>query len=287
MLLLAGCRVDSTVNVSLSRDGGADLSVVVTVDQEVAERLAADAGEPRLDGLVAAGWITTSADQADGSRTFTSTARCATPASCVTHLDALGVFRGLTIGVKPGRFEDEISFDAVIDLSNGLAAFGLDTAVVTDEALTRTYGVTAAQATTFTVALEAPDGFDVVAPGASVNGQKATWQTTLGSEVPMSFEARESASQTWLVARIATGLATAGILLLLFVLVRGWRRRRTNRRRPSRAIDFDELDDDFDDNHNDDHDGGDVAGVVSNDDDDLADEIHDDEPPYRAPKHAR
>ena len=55
-LLLAGCRVDVTVDLVIGADGTGDLTVTATADAEVVEQAAGLAEDLRLDDAIAAGW---------------------------------------------------------------------------------------------------------------------------------------------------------------------------------------------------------------------------------------
>jgi hypothetical protein len=65
VLVLAGCRVDVAVDLTLGADGTGELAVTATADAEVVERAPGLAGDLRFDDAEAAGWIVTGPDPTD------------------------------------------------------------------------------------------------------------------------------------------------------------------------------------------------------------------------------
>jgi hypothetical protein len=65
VLVLAGCRVDVTVDLAVGAEGTGELAVTATADAEVVERAPGLAEDLRFDDAEAAGWVVTGPDPTD------------------------------------------------------------------------------------------------------------------------------------------------------------------------------------------------------------------------------
>ena len=123
-MLLAGCRVDATVDVALRSNGSGTLTSTLTFDADAVRQLGGATYLPRsvpLDGLVAAGWTVGSFTTApNGSIQLTVTHRFSDTADLTRRLADLagvhGVLRDPRITHSRGLFSSTDGLSLVVDM---------------------------------------------------------------------------------------------------------------------------------------------------------------------------
>jgi hypothetical protein len=95
VLVLAGCRVDSTVRVDVADDGSGTVTVEVVLDQEAADRIPDLAEQLRVRDLRRTGWEVVGPEPAEGGGVvITATKAFFEPEQLATVLDEIGGNRG-------------------------------------------------------------------------------------------------------------------------------------------------------------------------------------------------
>lgn len=242
-LLATACRVDATTTVIVAEDGTGTVTVEVVLDREAFLRVDDIDGQLRVDDLAATGWEVTGPEPtADDGRRIVATKPFADPdqaAAVLAEITGPDVLAdgAVTRDKQFGRVE--YSFEATLDLSGGIEAFGDDelTALLNDlpigqdvATLEEELGAPLTDLTSFTVVADLPAG-DVTSTGdpeiTEPEGRRVfRWEAALGDP------ARDLRGQTrevdWLVLGLAALAVVAGLVLLAVLL-----RRLAARRRPT------------------------------------------------------
>jgi hypothetical protein len=223
VLLLTGCRVETTVEVAAGADGQGQVRTTVTLDRAAAEQVASVAGQQRVEDLRQAGWRVDGPEEAEGggirlqaAKSFSSAAGAARAVEELTGAD--GAFRRFQLTRSRTFLKTRTGLSGTVDLSRGLEGFidpdlrdrlggpGLDTAN-----LERQLGVPLSEVFAFRVEADLPGEVRGNAPDGG-----AVWQPKLGETLAL-----EATSETWNVAGMAfAATALVSGVALVVVLVR-------------------------------------------------------------------
>ena len=226
VIAFAGCDSAVDAKLSFNENKTAELSVQVDLDSEISERLG-NVDDLRLDGLKDKGWSVGSEAQTDGV-TLRADYLCKSATACVNALDATGLFTETSVAWNPNRSATEVKFSTVIDLSNGLAVFGVDPSVVSSESIKEIYGVEPSEAIRFRVSVDTKNSGSIVTNG-SVAGESVEWSPKLGDRTEVRYQANlgaDAKQQAWMVV---AALCAAALVLLLFSVFVGRKRRHTRK----------------------------------------------------------
>ncbi|HEX2040575.1 MAG TPA: hypothetical protein VHF47_12695 [Acidimicrobiales bacterium] len=228
LLLLAACRVETTVAVDADADGSGRVQVEVALDREAARRVPDLAGQLRVDDLRAAGWEVERPQRADGGGLTVRLAKpYRTPAEAVEAIEELsgsnGPFRDFRLRRDRSFLRTTTAISGTVDLRGGLEAFG-------DEALREQLGgsllgfdpaelegqlgTPLSRVFAFRVVARLPG--DVSSNAPSTADGDAVWRPLLGERVVLTAKA-----ERWNVRNIAAAtVSVAAAVGLGVVLVR-------------------------------------------------------------------
>lgn len=236
-LLASACRMDVNVAVDVTDDGSGAVRVGVGLDDAAMRRVPDLEDQLVLDDLVDAGWLVSGpAEESDGRTWIRATKPFANPDEAATAMREIsgpdGPFRDFTIDRDRSFLKTRWHFTGDIDLSAGIdgfsddalrerldgTSFGIDTAELerhAGAALDRVFG--------FQVAVLLPGEVSSNAPVSVTGG--AIWSPSLGEEARLraTGERWNIAVLTWTAV---AALAAAGLVAVLLVRVRRWRRSR-------------------------------------------------------------
>ena len=225
LFLLAGCRVDVSVEVETAAEGGGRVKATVTLDDEAAGQVP-DLGEQlRVGDLRAAGWAVEGPAAAPGGGvTVLATKRFASSAGATRALQELGGgFGGLRLRVDRGLWKTTSELAGAVDLSSGLAAFGDDelagllgnpTLGLDPAALERELGRPLGDVVAVELVGDLAGAVDADAP--QTRGGAPVWTVPLGSSVAVGATAEQ-----WNVVRLCVAaVAILSGISLLVVLIR-------------------------------------------------------------------
>lgn len=178
-MLLAGCKVDTTITVTMRDDGSGVVKVTAVLDPGAVRSAEAGGGKledrVRLGDLAQSGWTAAPWARAkDGSATLTLTKPFASPAQATAILQEVsgtaGPLHDMKVSRSTGLLSTEYSVDGTIDLAKlatgitadqqlvqSLTAQGVDVA-----ALDQTLVAGASDAVSVKVVAELPGGTTVV-----------------------------------------------------------------------------------------------------------------------------
>lgn len=228
LLLLAGCRVDTAVDVEATTGGGGHVRVTVTLDEDAAAQVPDLAEQLRADDAVAAGWRLEGPSPARGGGvTLRATRRFDSPAGAARALEELsgtgGPLRSLRLTRERTFWETTTVLAGSVDLTPGLDVLGDDelnkllggpSLGMDIAALEREVGRPLAEVLTFEMGARLPG--DVASNAPRTEGGAVFWPVPLGQAVPVT-----ATSKAWNVANIALGgVSLVSALSLLAVLVR-------------------------------------------------------------------
>jgi hypothetical protein len=249
-LLLASCRVDTTVDMVVDADGSGTITVVTTADAGVVDEVPTLVEDLVLDDVAAAGWTIDGPNEtADGGLTIALSHDFADAQGATNLLQSLGPpFNQIEFTRRTSGDVTTNQLTGLLGLTDGFASFA-------DEELVAAIG-----SAPFSEQIEAsgatpPDSMSVTVranlPGAvveestnatSVDGDVLVWTVPLdGSVLELRAETRQepSAGGAW-----ARPLATVALVALIawvafmtafigYVVIARWRRSRRHRRRPT------------------------------------------------------
>jgi hypothetical protein len=225
LLLLAGCRVDVSVEVETAAEGGGRVQATVTLDGEAAAQVPDLAEQLRVGDLRAAGWTVEGPSPAPGGGvTVLASKPFATSDGAARVLRELGGgFGGLRLRVDRGFWKTTSELAGAVDLSSGLAAFGDEelagllgnpTLGLDPAAVERELGRPLGDVVTVELVGDLAGAVDADAPATRAGAP--VWTVPLGSAVAV----RASAEQ-WNVLRLSVaGLSFVSGISLLVVLLR-------------------------------------------------------------------
>jgi LPXTG-motif cell wall-anchored protein len=247
-IALTGCRVDATTTVTVDEDGSGTVAVEVVLDEEAFGRVDDIDSQLRVDDLTATGWDVVGPEPtADGGRRIVATKPFSDPdqaTSVLAEITGPGVVRDATV-VRSKRFgRIEQSFEATLDLSGGIEAFGDDelTALLDDRpigqdvtTLEEELGAPLRELTSLAVVADLPAG-DVSSSGRpeiteTEDRRVFRWEAALGD--PATRLRAQTGETDWLVLGLAALAIGAGLLLLVLLLVRRRARRRATATAPT------------------------------------------------------
>jgi hypothetical protein len=238
LVALAGCRVDSSVEVDVADNGSGTVTVKVSLDDAALARVGDLAGQLRTQDVTAAGWTVSGPSKLGDGRTWiTASKPFASPEQLTSVLVEVagpdGVLRDVTLVRSSGFARRSWDLTATIDLSKGANAFsdgevaallgglplGRDQARLDADA-----GGPVAAATSFAFVVGLPGSLD--APDADqVEDGRVTWTASLGG-APQSIAAKgtvvDDAARRW--AAIAVALVVLAVASALWASVRVRRR---------------------------------------------------------------
>jgi hypothetical protein len=247
VLVLAGCRLDVVVDVTMDADGAGSVTVTATVDEDVLRDVPDVLNDLRLSDATDAGWAVTGPSVAPGGgATVTLTKPFRSPDEGTAVLAELsgpaGPFKDLALSRSTSFARVASGFSGVAQLDGGLVAFA-DSALVeavggvpladrvTEEELAAGLAVTVRVRLAGTV--QSADGV------ASADGDEVAWTPVLAGGTATAMNASfEQVDQGALDARRTERLARAGlvawVVFSLVVVAVVWRRRAVVRARSAR-----------------------------------------------------
>ncbi len=242
--VLAGCRLDVGVDVTMKPDGTGTVTVVATADAELVARAPSALADLRLDDVRQAGWTVGEPTKGpDGSMSLVLAKSFHSPAEANQILNELngpeGPLHDLTVTLDRSFADVSSSFTGTAQLSGGVAAFS-------DAALVQALGGKVPLADVVTQPLDQSLGLAVTArlPGtvATSNGAvssdraSVTWHPVLtdGTATPMQArfalvdqgarDARDRSHLAWMALVIYAG-AVVVVALAVWLFLRRRRRR--------------------------------------------------------------
>jgi hypothetical protein len=234
-LLLAACKVDTKVAVTVHDDGSGLVSVIVHFDADAASRVPDLERGLRVDDLTAAGWQV-SPPAVDGTGvTYTATKSFASadqlPGVLAEITGPDGYLRDISLVRSHSFAETTWRFAGTADLSKGTAvfsdaqlaallggqAFGRDQATLEKE-----LGAPLTSLVSGELSVTLPDPLTANTP--TVSGRTATWVFQVGDPAPHTLAA--SSHTTSLLPKVWAVVAGAAAFVLLVVIVVGAVRRR-------------------------------------------------------------
>lgn len=238
----AACRVDATTTVVVAEDGSGTVEVEVVLDEEAFQRVDDLDTQLRVDDLVEAGWTVSGPEPGDdGGRVVVATKPFAEPEQAASVLAEIAgpdvlVDAAVSRDKRFGRVEQ--GFEATLDLSGGIEAFGDEelTALLNGlpigqdvATLEEELGAPLEDLTSFTVVVELPEG-EVSTSGdpevTEPEGRRVfRWEAALG-DPPRDLRA-ETSETDWLVLGLAALAVVAGLALAALLLRRLRARRRS------------------------------------------------------------
>lgn len=232
LLVLAGCRMEVSVEVETAATGGGRVRATVRLDGEAVEQVPDLAEQLRVDDLEAAGWVVEGPTPgADGSVTVEASKAFSSPAGAARALEELGgpsgPFRDLRLTQDRGFWRTRSTLSGTVDLSAGLGAFGDEnlaervgnsTLGLDPASLERELGRPLGDVVALEVVADLAGRADADAP-VTREGD-AVWPVALGATVPV----RASADAWNLRNMAATVIAAVSGLSLILVVVRRSRR---------------------------------------------------------------
>lgn len=126
--VLASCRVDIAVDLTMEPDGTGEIAVVVTADAALVAEVPDIADELALDDVTAAGWVVEGpAPTPDGGLTITLTHGFTSDQDATNLLNSLGPpFTQMTVSRSTSGDETSTRLDGLLGLSDGFASFADD-----------------------------------------------------------------------------------------------------------------------------------------------------------------
>ncbi len=235
-VLLAGCHVDTHVDVTLNPDGSGTLSTTVTLDADALQQLGgltAASKQVPLDDLRAAGWqISQWTPSGNGGATITFTHTFSDQADLAARLADLvganGILRSPSIARSRGWLHSNDSLSMVVDLRAPSTGIGSDADL---QARLRAAGVDPA-AIDKNLTAELRSALHVSVALHLPNGQTRTY------EVPSGTTTTVHASESTTNWDRAVEVAIAVVLLVLaglFALAASASARRARRRSTQRS----------------------------------------------------
>jgi hypothetical protein len=246
---LSACQIDGQVNVTVEDDGSGVVEVVVTLDQEAAERIPELADQLRAGDLKEQGWEITGPEAVEGQPgavAVTATKPFASPEQLTAVMDEIGGADGLFPGFELTRThtfaEVEHEITGTIDTTGGLESLsdeeltellggqplGFDLAVLEQD-----LGAPPASLVDLSLAVTLPGDEVTASTPGEVSGRTTTWTAGFDDTEPVAVEATSSTTDSTI--RILAGVAAGALLLLGLLLLFRLVRRRIRRRRERRA----------------------------------------------------
>lgn len=226
--VVAGCRVDTIVDLDVEQGGSGQVQVTAALDAEAAELITDLADALRVDDLREAGWaVEGSQAAADGSTTITASKAFATPEGAGEVLAEVsgrqGPFQDLQVTRRSSFLTTAYGFSGQVDLSDGVegfsdaelrrvlegSGFGLETAE-----LEKATGAPVSETFRFEVRANLPGS--VSAPEAADDGGGvAVWRPAVGEQTSLVATSRAFNLQrlAWLIAAALAALALVAVVV--------------------------------------------------------------------------
>jgi len=228
VVLATGCRLDVTVETEVNKDGGGVVRVAAAADDELLARAPSALADLRLDDLRAAGSTATGPEKEDDGRTWVRIEKpFASVDEAVAILRSLNGPQGPLLDVRitstTEGTDTSLAFDATARLDGGIEAFA-DSALVQTAGGTpfaaeiQAAGTSVDQGLGLSVGITLPGA--VTAPGATLDGDTATWAAPLGPGQATVISARAEWSDDGpdrfrLISRVALGALIAYVVVML------------------------------------------------------------------------
>ena len=226
LLVLSGCRVDSTVTIDIEGNGGGAVQVDVLLDAEATERLPDLDAQLQVQDLRNAGWdVTDPAPSEDGGTLLTATKTFASPDDLPVVLNEIGAFNSVMLTRTREFGATTWTFEGNIDITGGVDQFG-------DAELGALLGgrMTGVDVAAIETELRKPVaemfGLDVIvqmaddvdANATSTDGRQASWVARIDDVAPTTMLVTSAVKddRPRLLALIAIVLAIAAVVTLLF-----------------------------------------------------------------------
>lgn len=233
LLLLAACKVETTVGIDADADGTGRVRVEVTLDRDAARRVPDLAKQLRVDDLRAAGWqVDEPTKTDDDGLVVEAVKRFRTPAEAAQAVEELsgptGPFRDFELQRDRSFLKTKTAFTGTVDLSGGIEGFGDDalrerlggSTLGFDPAdVEQRLGTALSRIFAFRVVARLPGDVDSNAPTSTDNG--AVWRPVLGERVVL-----QATAERWNVRNIGAAVVSLGAALALVIVLA--RRRRAD-----------------------------------------------------------
>lgn len=236
-LVLAGCELQTELNVDVDDDGAGTVEIGVGLDDDARERQPDVLEDLALDDLLAAGWTATEPTrEADGLTWVRLRHGFEEPAQVGPLVAEVagehGPFRDFTLAESSSFTETRYEFAGVVDFTGGVDGLteGADLGDALDAEAARVIEEQLGQALDevvgVQVAVRLPGEVASNAPTTASNG--AVWRPSVVEPEPVELAATGAVSRTPRLVAIGVG-AIVGLALVLFVSIRvaAWRCRRT------------------------------------------------------------
>jgi hypothetical protein len=231
VLVVAGCRVETTVGIDVGHDGSGHIEVAVGLDDDALAKIPDLKEQLQVSDLTVTGWKVTGPTKGDaGLHWVRADHSFATPAEATKLLRQLsgdkGPFRSFRLTRHHSFLRTKFAMTGTVDFTGGLESFS-DPALTQQlggqafgrdlQKLEQQLGQSLDRTFRFKVAVRLPGKVSSNAPVQAGNG--AIWQPALSDPRPAQLTARSSQWNTqpvlWTVVAVV-----AGVILLLWLLVR-------------------------------------------------------------------
>ena len=204
LLLLAACKVDTTVDVELGAGGTGRIRATVVLDREAATRVPDLGRQLRTDDLRAAGWLVEGPEKTDGGGVrIEAVKRFRTPAEATRVIEELagpdGPFRHFQLERDRSFLRTKTAFSGRVELGPGLEVFSDDD--LRERLGGSAFGVDPA-AFTFTVVARLP------------GAEPRMWHPILGERLELTATAEQWNVRT-IVSAAVSALAAVALLVVL------------------------------------------------------------------------
>lgn len=225
VIVLAGCRVDSTVTIDIEGNGGGSVQVDVELNQEAFERIPDLDQQLQVQDLRNAGWDVVGPTSTDeGGRLISATKTFASPEDLPVVLSEIGAFNNVSLTRTREFGATTWTFLGDVDITGGVDQFG--DAELGSLLGGRMTGVDVAAIETelrqpvadlfgFNVIVQMAD--DVEANATSTDGRQAAWVARIDDVAPTSLSVTSSVKddRPRTLAFIAIILAAAAVVTLV------------------------------------------------------------------------
>ena len=248
VMLLAGCKVDATVDISMHTDGSGDITLTAVADADVVDKAPGLAEDLRFDDAKTAGWtVTGPTDTPDGGLQVVLVHEFANPEEATALLQSINGSGGPLHNVVLGRTITDVGTTETIVGSlriDGLAAFADPDVLAAVGATPYAEEVAAAgqgptQAVVVTVRASLPGKINTAT--GTVEGARVSWVVPLdGSQLDLATSAVDDhgTAKIWGIVSSAALIAFV-IWCAVAAAFIAWVARQRNRRaqrRSSRAV---------------------------------------------------
>jgi hypothetical protein len=247
VMLLAACRVDTTVDISMRADGSGRITLTASADTDVVEQAPGLEDDLRFDDAEAAGWIVTGPTATPAGLRVELAHPFANPQEATALLQSINGSGGPLHGVALSRSLDISGTKVTLVGSlriDGLAAFAdpdvlaaIGATPYAEEVVASTQGPSQAVGVTISASLPGK----ITSATGTIKGGSVSWIVPLdGSQLDLATSAVDdhSTAKIWGIASNVAliGLVVWCVLAAAFIAwVAGQRKKRAHRR-SSRAL---------------------------------------------------